>query len=232
MKQNFKYIGFDADDTLWVNEPYYQETEKKFCVLLAEYLPADHVSAELLKTEISNLELYGFGAKGFMLSLIETAIRISGGRVSINTIDKIISLGKELLNKPVELLDGVTDVLNYFSTNGTKLIVATKGDLLDQERKLKKSNLEHYFHHIEIMSDKKESDYLKLLAHLEIQPLEFLMIGNSIKSDILPVLNIGGNAVHVPYHTTWALEQINKIEKQANFLELDHISDIIKIFES
>ena len=231
LKNDFRIIGFDADDTLWINEPYYQETEKQFCELLSGYCAADTISQELFETEIRNLHLYGFGAKGFMLSMMETALRISHNQVSLSTIDKIIQLGKDLLNKPVVLLDGVEEVLDELHKRGIELIVATKGDLLDQERKLAKSNIAKYFHHVEIMSDKKESDYLKLLSHLDTKPENFLMIGNSLKSDIIPVLNIGGYGIHIPYHTTWQHEKNAKVENQEKFREIEHISKLMKIFE-
>jgi putative hydrolase of the HAD superfamily len=228
---NIKVIAFDADDTLWVNEPYFQETEKKFCALLEDYLPQHTTAKELFKTEIDNLALYGYGVKGFMLSMIETAIRITGKTSNIEIIERIIDLGKELLAKPIELLDGVEDVLQ--SLKGRyRLVVATKGDLLDQERKLKKSKLEHYFHHIEIMSEKQESDYTKLIKHLDISPDQFLMLGNSLKSDIMPVLAIGGHGIHIPYHTTWAHEQVdNKIE-HPNFRQVNTIREILPILLS
>jgi putative hydrolase of the HAD superfamily len=230
MKKNFKIIGFDADDTLWVNEPYYQETEKLFCNLLSDFQSSEIISQELLKTEIQNLNLYGYGAKGFMLSLIETALRVSNNKIDNSVIDKIILLGKDLLNKPVVLIDGIQEVLEKLSNNGYKIILATKGDLLDQERKLLKSNIEKYFSHIEIMSDKKESNYLKLLSHLDIAPEEFLMIGNSLKSDIIPVLNIGAYGLHIPYHTNWAHENIEKTTDLNNFWEIKQISEIITLF--
>ena len=223
---DIKVIAFDADDTLWINEPYFQETEKKFCAMLEDYLPLHTLTKELFKTEIDNLPLYGYGIKGFILSMIETALRVSNGTLNIEVLQKTIAFGKELLEKPIEILDGVEEVLK--SLKGTyKLVVATKGDLLDQERKLKKSGLEHYFHHIEIMSDKQESDYRKLIKHLDIQPSEFLMIGNSLKSDILPVLAIGGHGVHIPYHTTWAHEQVEHNIDHANFRQLQTIIEIL-----
>ena len=224
MKSDFKVIGFDADDTLWVNEPYYRETEDKFCDLLSAFQSPEKISRELFKTEMQNLELYGFGAKAFMLSMIETALNISDHKVAPEIIQEIILLGKAQLNKPIVLLEGVQPVLEELYRLNYTLIVATKGDLLDQERKLRNSKLEAYFHHIEIMSDKKESDYLKLLKHLEIQPEEFLMIGNSIKSDIFPVLNIGGYAIHIPYHITWLHEEVISSEiNHENFKEVDNI---------
>jgi putative hydrolase of the HAD superfamily len=223
---DIKVIAFDADDTLWVNEPYFQETEKKFCELLEDYLPQHSVSQELFKTEIDNLSLYGYGVKGFILSMIETALRVSNNTLNTVVIEKAIQYGKELLERPIEMLDGVEDVLKALSGK-YRLVVATKGDLLDQERKLKKSGIEHYFHHTEIMSDKQEKDYLKLIKHLDITPSAFLMIGNSIKSDVLPVLAVGGHAVHVPYHTTWAHEQVVHHIDHPDFKQLLQITEIL-----
>ena len=223
---SLKVIAFDADDTLWVNEPYFREIEDKFCALLEDYLPHHSVSQELFKTEMQNLALYGYGVKGFMLSMVETALRVSDNKVNIATIEKAIQYGQELLQKPVELLDGIEEVLQQLK-NHYRLVVATKGDLLDQERKLKKSGLEHYFHHIEIMSDKQEKDYSKLIKHLDIKPEEFLMIGNSLKSDIIPVLAIGGHGVHVPYHTTWAHEHVEQAIEHECFRQVNSIRETI-----
>lgn len=231
MQKRFRTIGFDADDTLWVNEPYFKETENQLCQLLSDHASQDVISAELFKTEMQNLENYGFGTKSFMLSMIETAINICNHKLSANVIRKIIELGKKQINKPVELLSGVESILQKLQKAGYRLIVATKGDLLDQERKLAKSNLEQYFHHIEIMSDKKETNYMKLLQHLDIKPEEFLMIGNSLKSDITPVLNIGGYGVHIPYHTTWLHEEIDKTEDLNHYWEIEHISELLSILE-
>ncbi|WP_370896297.1 HAD family hydrolase [Chryseobacterium gossypii] len=219
-------IAFDADDTLWMNEAYFQKAEKEFCSLLEDYMPQHSVSQELFKTEMRNLALYGYGVKGFILCMLETADRISAGTAPFQLITKIIELGKELLQKPVQLLDGVPETLE--SLKGRyRLVIATKGDLLDQERKLKKSGLQDHFHHIEIMSDKKEDDYKKLLRHLDCRPENFLMIGNSIKSDILPVLEIGGYTAHIPYYLTWAHEHMEHSLQHARYTELKSINEII-----
>lgn len=223
---NLKVIAFDADDTLWVNEPYFQETERKFCALLEDYIPHHTVSKELFKIEVQNLSLYGYGIKGYILSMIEAALSISNKTISIGLVEKILEYGKELLNKPIELLDGVEDVLKALSGR-YRLVVATKGDLLDQERKLKKSGIQHYFHHVEIMSDKQEADYVNLIRHLDIPPEAFMMIGNSIKSDILPVLSVGAHAVHVPYHTTWAHEHVEHKVEHLRFRQIQHINEIL-----
>lgn len=223
---SFKVIAFDADDTLWVNEPYFREAEEKFCSLLEDYLPHHSISQELFKTEMQNLALYGYGVKGFMLSMIETAMRVSNNTVPHSIFEKAIQYGKDLLGKPIEILDGMEEALHLLKKK-YRLVVATKGDLLDQERKLKKSGLEHYFHHIEIMSDKQEADYHKLIRHLDIRPEEFLMIGNSLKSDIMPVLAIGGHAVHIPYHITWAHEKTEQTIEHINFRRAETIKDIL-----
>ena len=226
---DIKVIAFDADDTLWVNEPYFQNTEKKFCTLMEEFLPQHTLSRELLKIEIDNLALYGYGIKGYILSMIETALKVSDNTISIEAIEKIIDYGKELLNEPIELLDNVEEVLTTLQSH-YRIVVATKGDLLDQERKLKKSGLIRYFHHIEVMSDKGEEDYQKLIKHLDIMPEEFMMIGNSLKSDIIPVLNIGGHAIHVPYHTTWAHEQVETTLEHVNFRHVEHLKEVLGMF--
>lgn len=222
-----KVIAFDADDTLWHNESYFQETEKRFCVLLENYLPQHTIARELLQTEIINIDLYGYGIKAFILSMIETAIRITDKSIPNEAIEKIIGYGQELLNKPVDLMDGVEDVLHQLKGK-YRLVMATKGDLLDQERKLKKSGLENYFHHIEIMSEKKEDDFRKLIKHLDISPEQFAMIGNSLKSDIVPVLNLGGYAFHIPYHVTWAHERVETTIENTRFKELTSIQEILQ----
>ncbi|QJD94484.1 HAD family hydrolase [Mucilaginibacter robiniae] len=221
-----KVIAFDADDTLWVNEPYFRNTEEKFYNLFNEYLPAHEIERELMRIEIGNLPLYGYGIKGFVLSMMETALQITGNHVNAEAVNKILDLGKEMLNEPIELLEGVEEVLQALHPH-YRLVVATKGDLLDQERKLKKSGLAHYFHHIEIMSEKDETSYLKLIRHLDIQPDELLMIGNSLKSDIIPVLNVGGHAIHVPYHITWVHEQVEKQVEHDHFKSVTHIKEAL-----
>jgi putative hydrolase of the HAD superfamily len=225
---NIKVIAFDADDTLWVNEPYFREAEEKFCKLLEDYLPLHSVAAELLKIEIRNLPLYGYGIKGFMLSMVETVLEVTEGTASLEMIGKAIEFGKEQLNKPIELLDGIESVLAALKPD-YRLVVATKGDLLDQERKLKKSGLEGYFHHIEIMSEKEDKDYLKLLKHLDCKPENFLMIGNSLKSDVLPVLQIGAHAIHIPYHTTWAHEVIEHRVEHERFTSVASLHNILPL---
>lgn len=229
--KEIKVIAFDADDTLWVNEPYFREMEDRFCSLLEDFLPHHSVAKELFKTEMDNLELYGYGVKSFMLSMVETIGRVTDNKANIDLVNKAVDLGRELLNKPVVVFEGVEDIL--VGLNGDyRLVMATKGDLLDQERKLIKSGLAKHFHHIEIMSDKKVSDYRKLIHHLDCKPEHFLMIGNSIKSDILPVLELGGFAAHVPYHTTWEHEKVDIQIDDPRFFEAQNISEVIHFLKS
>jgi putative hydrolase of the HAD superfamily len=230
MHQNFKnikVIGFDADDTLWVNETYFRDAEQEFAKLLSQFETPNKIDQELFKMEMQNLPLYGYGVKGFVLSMVEMAVELSNNTVSAKTITDILNIGKAMINKPVELLDGVETVLQKLSIN-YKLILATKGDLLDQERKLEKSGLLNYFHHIEVLSEKEEANYSRLLNHLDIKPSEFLMVGNSLKSDILPLINIGAQAVHVPFHTTWQHEAVtSNMIKDKDYITLKTIDELL-----
>jgi putative hydrolase of the HAD superfamily len=228
MKDTIKVIGFDADDTLWINEPFYQDVEKEFCQIMKPYLPEKVTSEELFSTEMQNLEIYGYGAKGFILAMIETALRVTERMITSEEISKILDIGKTLLAMPIELLEGVENVLQILQER-YKLILVTKGDLLDQERKLRDSGLIGYFHHIEIMSDKHENNYKKLLAHLDIKPEEFLMVGNSVKSDILPVTNIGAKAIHIPFEVTWQHEKHHESAVNDAFTSAACISDILNL---
>ena len=221
-----KVIGFDADDTLWVNENYFREGEERFCGLMSSFAREEEVMTELFRVEMQNLPLYGFGIKGFMLSMIETAQLIGGTQVGHHVFDEILEIGKNMLQKPVELLGEVEHVLDTLKPD-YRLVLVTKGDLLDQQRKLQSSGLEKYFHHVEVMSDKKEGDYQKLIGHLDIAPSEFLMVGNSLKSDILPVVNIGSKAIYIPYEITWMHEQVDESEIKHEYVQVDKIREIL-----
>jgi len=222
---NIKVIGFDADDTLWVDEPYYRQKEHQLALLLQKHISEEALIDKLYQVELGNIDTYGFGIKSFMLSMIETAIEVSNGKVSPSEIIKIIDLGKDMLGKDIELLEDVNEVLGKLFGK-FRLILVTKGDLLDQERKLKKSGLGKYFHHIEIVSAKHEESYMNLVNHLDIEPAEFLMVGNSLKSDIIPVINIGGNAVFIPYHTTWIHENVDEKIDNPRFHEIRKLMDL------
>lgn len=229
MYSNIKVIAFDADDTLWVNEPYFREIEHEFALLLSSFETENKVNQELLKKVFENLGLYGYGVKGFVLSMIEAALEISNQRLSSSEVSEIIEFGKRMLNKPIKLLPDVSNVLKILSKKEYKLIVVTKGDLLDQERKLDKSGLLNYFEHIEVLSEKNEENYSKLINFLDVKPSEFLMIGNSLKSDVLPLVNLDSNAIHVPYHTTWILEEIPDGELvNSSFKTANSIKDVLE----
>lgn len=222
-----KVVGFDADDTLWVNESYFRETEERFAALLEGYETKNKIDQELFKVEMQNLGIYGYGIKGFMLSMIESALDLSNGEVPPETLWKILEMGKTMISHPVELLEGVEEVLQALQPH-YRLIVLTKGDLLDQERKLEKSGLTDYFHHVEVLSDKQPSNYAHLLDHLQIPVEEFLMIGNSLKSDVLPLIELGAQAAHVPFHTTWEHEEVKDEEQlRKDYLKLDSLRDIL-----
>lgn len=216
-------IAFDADDTLWHNETVYQATEARFEEILAPYSHDGRARAELFQTEMRNLATYGYGLKSFGLSMIETAIRVSGGRVRADEIGQIVELVKGMARTPVQLLDGVGEVVAELAA-AHRLMLITKGDLLDQERKLAQSGLTPFFDHVEIVSDKNAAVYRRVLAGHGIEPQRFLMVGNSLKSDVLPVVEMGGHAVHIPYHVTWAHETVDpREETPSGYVELAQI---------
>jgi len=226
MRNKIKTIAFDADDTLWVNELYFKEAEGLFCALLEDYLPPQSAYQELFNTEMKNLPLYGYGIKGVILCMIETITRVTNGTAQLQLINQTLEMGHELLQKPIELLPGVKETLEQLYGK-YQLVMATKGDLLDQERKLKLSGLQDYFHHIEIMSNKQVANYQRLLKQLDCSPQNFLMLGNSVKSDVLPVLALEAFAGHIPYHTTWMHEQHHDKVEHPNLITLGNIADII-----
>lgn len=225
---NKKIIAFDADDTLWHNEPYFDEAQAKFCELFQDFASKQEILQLILNHQVKNLPLYGFGIKAFTLSMIESALELTNHQINGVNIEKIIAIGKDLLQKPVELLPNVTEVLEQLKGK-YRLVVATKGDLKDQHRKLHDSGLGHYFHHIEVMSDKLDLDFQKMLNRLDCLPENFIMIGNSLKSDILPVLNIGGTAIHIPYHTTWEYEKIDFEIEHDNFRSISNLKELFEI---
>ena len=198
-------IGFDADDTLWHNESIFEKVHERYCQLLARHHDAATVEKALFATEMRNLELYGYGIKGFMLSSIETAIELTKGTIGTGEVRELLSLGREMLDHPVELLDGAREALELLAPK-YRLVLITKGDLRDQERKLAKSGIADLFGVIEIVSEKDSRTYERIFQRHGIDPAKFLMVGNSVKSDILPVLALGGSGVHVPYRIIWGHE--------------------------
>ena len=201
-------IGLDADDTLWQNERYYAEAQAKFAHLLSRYQPEDWVRKQLLKTETRNIEHFGYGIKAFALSMIETAVELTDGRISGQDIGTLIELAREMINSKVELLDHVGETIPKLAASHN-LALITKGDLLDQEKKVLRSGLANYFQNVEIVSQKNSAVYARLLTRMSVFPENFLMVGNSLRSDILPVLELGGKAVYIPHEITWEHESAN-----------------------
>lgn len=197
-------IGLDADDTLWENETFFRVTEAEFVALLADYGDAEAITARLFEVERANLARYGFGIKGFMLSMVETAIELTDGRIDGRAIRRILDLGHEMLAHPLHLIEGVEAALDALA--GRRLILITKGDLIDQERKIAASGLADRFEAVEILADKTPEAYARVLGRLEVAPAAFLMAGNSMKSDVLPVLELGGFGAFLPHDLTWAAE--------------------------
>lgn len=227
----FDLIGFDGDDTLWHNERIFTLTQERFRALLSRYVDSERINEKLLATEIRNLDVFGYGVKGFTLSMIETAIEVTEGKVRAEEIREIVEAGRAMLGHPVELLPGVREVLSTIRDR-YRLLLITKGDLFDQESKIARSGLAEMFSGIEVVSEKNESCYLRVLARQAVPPERFLMVGNSLRSDVLPVVAIGAHAVHVPYHTTWAHEQVEIDESQRNgFWRLDCIGDLPSLLD-
>jgi putative hydrolase of the HAD superfamily len=222
-------IGFDADDTLWHNETIFESVHESYRSLLERYHEAATVDRTLFATEMRNLELYGYGVKGFTLSAIETAIQLTDGKISAAEIQQLVKLGQEMLAHPVVLLDGVAETLATLAQKH-RLIVITKGDLKDQERKLAKSGLGESFHHIEIVSEKNQTVYTKILQRQGIEPTQFLMVGNSLKSDILPALALGSAGAYVPYHLTWAAERVTELPPaDGRFFKLKNLRELPEV---
>jgi putative hydrolase of the HAD superfamily len=220
-------IGFDADDTLWHNQAIFEDAHGRCCALLARYHDRAAVDRELYATEMRNIGLYGYGIKAFALDAIETAIRLSNGRIAAEEIQQILGLAREMLAHPVELLPGVSETVAVLAATHT-LLVITKGDLRDQERKMAASGLASHFRAVEVLSEKDGGTYAHVLRRHGIAPAEFLMVGNSLKSDILPVLGLGGAAAYIPYHPTSTHESVESAAPagHARFAQLAGIGEL------
>ncbi len=219
----FSMIAFDADDTLWHNEKYYVETQAIFIQLLAQYHEADWIQQRLYQTEMRNLQHFGYGIKAFTLSMIETAIELTEGRIRGSEIMPLIDQARHMINNQIELLAYTSTVIPQLAQE-YPLMLITKGDLLDQETKLARSGLQSYFQAIEVVSQKSTPVYQKLLDRYQLSPGRFLMVGNSLRSDILPVLEIGGSAVYIPFPLTWLHEKAEPPPQDlAGFYQLEHM---------
>src|SRR5262245_57757801 len=218
-------IGFDGDDTLWHNEGLFSMTQSRFRALLADTAPPDELDARMLETERENVSVYGYGVKGFTLSMIETAIEVTNGNIDADRIAQILTFAKDQLSQPTELLPGVEAALDVLQGR-YELLLVTKGDLFDQESKIARSGLAERFDAIDVVPEKDPDIYRRVLRRNRIDPQEFLMIGNSVRSDVLPVLAIGGQAALVPYDLTWELERAEPPHTRDGYWELDHIGQV------
>jgi putative hydrolase of the HAD superfamily len=222
-------VAFDGDDTLWHSESHFVDAHARFVALVAPYVDGDPqvIDEQVVATERANLAIYGYGAKAFTLSLIESAIELTSGRVTSSEISAILDLGKRLLDQPVELLDGVDEVVARLADDGYRLIVVTKGDLFHQESKVAGSGLADRFARVEIVSEKDVGTYRRVMGEASVAPENFLMIGNSVRSDILPVVELGGHAAHLPYVYTWELEHVADADaERMGFHELTSIRQV------
>ncbi len=224
-------IAFDADDTLWDNEIFFRQSEREFCKLINKYAPEwneRNIMPILFDTEVGNLSIYGFGVKSFVLSAIETAGKLLQNDVPYSIVKRITEIGREQLMQPITLLADVeTTLAELKSERKYRLVLATKGDLLDQESKIKRSGLAKYFDRTIVMSDKQNEDYVKMMKDLNCRPEKLIMVGNSFKSDILPVAKLGGYGIYIPYHTTWAHEVVDTIE-HPHIVEIERMEELKK----
>jgi putative hydrolase of the HAD superfamily len=224
--QPIDVVGLDGDDTLWRCEDLFQQAQAQFRALLADYADAATVDETLSAVERGNLALFGYGIKGFALSAVETAARLAGPQLHAALVEQILDLARGMLSSPVELLPGAADAVWALRDLGHRVVLVTKGDLLDQERKLEKSGLAAAFDHVEIISEKNVAKYAELLRVLGCPPERFLMVGNSVRSDILPVIELGARAVHVPYHLVWDHEHVGSWEGHDSVVEIADLSEL------
>ena len=228
MTGNLTTIGFDADDTLWQNEQFFRQTEKHFASLLAGHAEGHDIEARLLEAEKRNLALYGFGIKGFTLSMIETALELGGGNVPPAVIREILDAGREMLSHPVETLPHVRETLEQLAGN-YRLVLITKGDLFDQERKLAQSGLGELFDAVEIVSDKTAATYHRIFSRHGDGPERSMMVGNSLKSDVVPAIEAGSWGVYIPHELTWVLEHVDEPSGAPRFRRLDHLGELDRL---
>lgn len=219
-------IAFDADDTLWKTEANFEKAQSELQKILSPWRDSEKTEEIVFKTEMDNLSLYGLGVKAFTLSMIEAALHISHGEITGDAIEQIIQLGREMLEAEVELLPCVAETIKTLSKD-YPLMVITKGDLLDQTTKISRSGLGAHFSLVEVVSEKTPQSYAKVLNKFHLDPQNIVMVGNSLKSDVLPILHLGGRAVHIPANTTWAHELVADFDtSQEGFYELEHMGHL------
>lgn len=224
-------IGFDADDTLWQNEQFFRLTQDRFAELLVDYVEKDHLKDRLLEAERRNLGHYGFGIKGFVLSMIETAIDVSDGRVPARVIRELIDAGQDMLSHPIHLLPHAQETIACLAGE-FRLLLITKGDLLDQERKLAQSGLGNYFDGVEIVSNKTPDIYAQIFTRHGNGAARAMMVGNSMRSDVIPAIEAGSWGVYVPHDLTWELEQASAPETHPKYRALAHLGDLRGLLKS
>lgn len=224
-------LAFDADDTLWINEPRYLAGERKLAAALAGFMTAEEVKRELYDTEMGNLPIHGYGVKAYTLSLIETALRCSDGRVSAAGLAELVDHGKEMMQGPVELFDGVEATLRTLAAR-YPLALITKGDLFEQTARIERSGLAHFFRYVEVVGVKTEDTYRQLLDRWDVPAERFVMVGNSLRSDVLPVTALGGMGIHIPYALTWAHEDVDEAAAAgSDHRTVEKIADVIEAVE-
>lgn len=204
-------IAFDGDDTLWHNEILYAAAQAEYRRLLAKHHPGEIVDQRLYETEMRNLEFYGYGIKSFTLSMIETAVELTDGQVTADEVREVLGIGRKMLTADVQLLEHAQSTVAQLAESHTLMLI-TKGDLRDQKRKLTKSGLAPYFRHIEIVTNKTREEYEEILSKYQIDPARFLMVGDSLRSDVMPVLELGGQVVYIRYHVRWAHEVVDDVQ--------------------
>ncbi len=227
---HFQMLGFDADDTLWHNERLYVQAQAQFKEIMSHYYDPAQVENRLFHTESRNMDHFGYGIKAFTLSMIETAIELTNGQIHGSEIQKIVEIAKHMLNADVELLEGVKQTIPLLAAK-YPLMIITKGDLLDQERKINKSGLKNYFEKVEIVSNKSTKGYKEILDRHQIDPTHFLMVGNSLRSDILPILELGSQGVYIPYETTWLHEMADAPEGHNGFFTLENFGQLPELIQ-
>ena len=224
--RDIRVLAFDADDTLWDCQSHFEEVEQHLYRLIAPY--CEDPARELFKTESGNMADLGYGCKAFTISIIETALRVGGDHLSAEVLADLLSHSKSLLHLPATPLPEVEETLQRLQAWPYRMVVFTKGELQDQENKLHRSGLAKYFSHVEITSNKAEMEFQQLCEHLDILPSQLVMIGNSLKSDIAPALNIGASAIHIPFHVTWQLEHFDDIEHE-RLIKITHFNELLQI---
>jgi len=230
MAQNLTTIGFDADDTLWHNMKFYDLTETRFAELLRDFAEPEHLAERLLATERRTVGIYGFGIKGFTLAMIETAIEVTDGKVPAGVLADVLAAGREMLTHPVEILPHAREAIEALA-GSHRLVLITKGDLFDQERKIAASGLGDLFHGVEIVSDKTADTYARIFARYGDGAERALMVGNSLKSDVVPALKAGAWGVHVPHDITWAMEHHDEPQGETRYRRIDDLSGLARLVE-